>query len=1083
MCGEIIESTIRAIPATGNHTFGDWVETTPPSVIADGVKMQTCSVCDQKNYGSITKTEATVQTWTAAATGKYSNSKEFSEIQNGKHFYPTADNKDGNDLLVEYSLLWNDTLLNLDPAANKGPYVTTKITDAKGAHDNNLTWWSLTNNVKDSWCKFAGGFEAGNLQRVAPDGATYTPLGMCAGDGDFDAYPNIGGADQDNPEYGWHRFGLRFHQEVTNESVVRAGGTAVYEFAITLYFDGVPVSKLVGNTTADQKVPATGNYLFTAEYDETDGIKYKDNPELDRTVYAILVNTMVAKADTVAYWADADYFYTCGKDFVQKVAPANDPQDAATITLAEGVTKTAKAWYKLIDSVAPHDHVYNVDAEVTKAATLLANGTKVMKCAYCDATQEVDYAYYPEVHKWNQDARNRYSPAQTTLGEVRGDKHFYEEGNDLLIEYSFLWNETTANLRGDKNPYIDTRFESAKDGDGKNVIYWSPAANIGYSDCAYAGGFEFGGISINEDDNPYPKFTRMTWDADQNKYVEKASAVGTTINDFPNIGGENNGGGTEQVNDLYGWHRISIRYRNEVTNKDALIADTTAGATPAEYNLEMWVYIDGKLVVHAYNLDLIANNGDDRKLFSARSDGQGGIVYTENDALVLNPVCLNTKQAKNDKTVYYSVADISMTVGANFVQKVGRIDNPTAAELQADPTHKVTSTMWYTIVCDEHVWDNNFTETAATILNDGEKVDHCSVCGIARKQAIPFELSVYNSKSPSGYAYASGDYIFLTKSVADISGANKSFHPTATDADGNDLWFEYSFLWNDTLSNWDQARSEMMLFGFRNTSNKYRDFYYLYTRDNEYHKTNNPQGYFTSGDCPYKGHIDYSTYLGNLSYNCAIDLTSEGNGIGLYKAGWDEPITRNSSPCLYDAENQTTGGWHRIGVRFHQEAEVDNAKGGVVYTGYTELYIDGVKVWKVLTDMQGYWKNSKWNESAGYGDNGKADLKWNDLLLWYAKTELDTNDVAEEWTLVNGLYYKDNDTMKVQARLDRVALSTDAVYVAVDDIHWTCGDGFVRDVEPVATPAAKTVILDNKGTEDTADDVTASGAIFFQYAD
>ena len=146
VCGEIIESTIRAIPATGNHTFGDWVETTPPSVIADGVKMQTCSVCDQKNYGSITKTEATVQTWTAAATGKYSSSKTFEEIQGGKHFYPTADNKDGNDLLVEYSLLWNDTLLNLEPGTDgaTSPRVTTSITDGNGENNNDMTWWSLT---------------------------------------------------------------------------------------------------------------------------------------------------------------------------------------------------------------------------------------------------------------------------------------------------------------------------------------------------------------------------------------------------------------------------------------------------------------------------------------------------------------------------------------------------------------------------------------------------------------------------------------------------------------------------------------------------------------------------------------------------------------------------------------------------------------------------------------------------------------------------------------------------------------------------------------------------------------------------
>ena len=85
---------------------------------------------------------------------------------------------------------------------------------------------------------------------------------------------------------------------------------------------------------------------------------------------------------------------------------------------------------------------------------------------------------------------------------------------------------------------------------------------------------------------------------------------------------------------------------------------------------------------------------------------------------------------------------------------------------------------------------------------------------------------------------------------------------------------------------------------------------------------------------------------------------------------------------------------------------------------------------------------------------------------------------------MNGLYYKDNDTMRVQARLDKVAQSTNAVYVAVDEVYWTCGDGFVFNAEQVATPAARTITLDNKGTyEDASDDLTASGAIFFNFVD
>ena len=359
-------------------------------------------------------------------------------------------------------------------------------------------------------------------------------------------------------------------------------------------------------------------------------------------------------------------------------------------------------------------------------------------------------------------------------------------------------------------------------------------------------------------------------------------------------------------------------------------------------------------------------------------------------------------------------------------------------------------------------WNVTVEPTLDTI---GERQGTCTLCHEPQVEA--YALPIYNSKAFVG-PYASGNSIVFSKTVGEISGADKTFHPTSTDPDGNDLWIEYSFLWNDTLANWNQAKSEMSLAAFKNDNGSYRHFYYLYTNDGQ------------SADCPYKGHFDYSTYLGDLSYNCAFDLTSEGNGIGLYKAGWDSPLTRASSPYVYDEDSMTTGGWHRIGVRFHQESEIDDAKGGIVYTGYSELYVDGVKVWKVRTDMQGYWKNSKWNQLAGYAGKGKADLKSNDLLLWYAKTELDENDVAEEWTLYNGVYYKDHDDMIVYGSLANYAGSTTAAYASLYDVNWTCGDGFVRTVTPVATPAERTITLDDMGTEDAEDDLIVSAAIFYE---
>ncbi|MBP5348785.1 MAG: hypothetical protein J6Z13_00320, partial [Clostridia bacterium] len=326
-------------------------------------------------------------------------------------------------------------------------------------------------------------------------------------------------------------------------------------------------------------------------------------------------------------------------------------------------------------TVGAHDHDWDGDFTVVKAATLLADGVKVEHCTVCGMDRPAAAEFEPDVRTFTSSTTGSYSPISASIGTIRGNKHFYEAGNDLLIEYSFLWNESTLNLRGDKNPFIDTRFIDT------NIIYWSPVSGISYSDCQYPGGFEYGGIDLDMPDNPYPGFN--------------SGANGTDDNTvYPNIGGYNNGGGTEQTNDLYGWHRVSIRYRNELTNKDALMADGTPGATPATYNLEMWVYVDGVLVIHAYQTDL-SKESEDRKLFSAESDGNGGIVYTENDSLILKPVYLNSKQATGGKNVYYSVADINVTVGTDFVQNVRRVNSPAPATLEVETGVFVTSTMWY----------------------------------------------------------------------------------------------------------------------------------------------------------------------------------------------------------------------------------------------------------------------------------------------------------------------------------------------------------------------------------------------------
>lgn len=418
--------------------------------------------------------------------------------------------------------------------------------------------------------------------------------------------------------------------------------------------------------------------------------------------------------------------------------------------------------------------------------------------------------------------------------------------------------------------------------------------------------------------------------------------------------------------------------------------------------------------------------------------------------------------------------------------------SPTAPATTATPTEPATEEETEP-VCEHVPEDDFFIETAATCIATGSKVKLCAKCGDPleeTREVIPvdlkahkvnewvtdvptllkpvgsekgtctlceqeinnelnWELEVYDSMDPSG-KYADGNAFRYNKKFGDIRG-DKSFAPTEDDLDGNDLWFEYSFLWNDSLQYRDNPDNfaEIRIFGFRDTNNwsNYRGFYYLYLLDDD----GKGGAFNTSGDCPWKGHIDFSTYLTSADVNCVIDLTSEGNTlngkpIGKYIAGWG--AGRDDSPYLYDANYQTLGGWHRLGYHYHQEAAIDGDK--VVYTGYTELYIDGVKCWKVLANLQPTHADS---------------LVTHNLLLWTA--EIDPEDNTK-------LIYTHNDTAAVEFRIDNIISSSQSVYICVDDFQATCGDGFAVDVVRVENPTETTITL--------AEGVTASGAMYFAAA-
>ena len=322
----------------------------------------------------------------------------------------------------------------------------------------------------------------------------------------------------------------------------------------------------------------------------------------------------------------------------------------------------------------------------TDAPTLLKpTGSRSGICTYCEAPIEEELTFEHDVRTFTTSS-GKYSPSSATLGQIRGDKHYYPtdanpEGLDLLVEYSILWNETLLNLDVSNNrmPTIDTRFAPGSAGTSGNsgIVRWELASDTTseWCTCKYAGGFEVAAFETSEADSPYPRF---------------GLKEGVDATAYPNIGGANLGDGQPHGDTQWGWHRVSIRYREEVTN----VNEVKTGAA-ATYKLQVWVYIDGTLVLHNSGTDhKWGGDGSDRKLFSAASDGEGGIRYTENDALYLHGAFLDSTKMKEGKG-YFEIADYSVTVGTDFVQNVRKVTNPVATTLTVEEGVTVPSTMWY----------------------------------------------------------------------------------------------------------------------------------------------------------------------------------------------------------------------------------------------------------------------------------------------------------------------------------------------------------------------------------------------------
>ena len=364
-CGAELERV--PIPVDPNaHKVEEWTITKESTLFdGEGTMEGICVYCEtpiQKTYSATVERKYTTEPIDDADRLFYEQNIYSELLKEGEiHFYPTDDDPDGKDLYVEYSFLWNATFANLGGKDVGGdhPIIDTRIdtgTRDKGK-GNDLTWMSLKNGASGSDCPFAGGFEYGSLRTVeaGPAGmSTAKSDNKCHGS-EYADFPNIGGTDQGNPEWGWHRVGVRFHQELTNEDALKADSTpgateATYYYYVETYIDGVLVSRLSNAATAEFGSSTSfnddkgDNRLFSAQSDGNGGITYEDIASGCHImgIRAPFFNTEKG----VAYLVFADYYATAGNGFVQTVTRVDSPV-AATYTTADGTDIPAPIYYTL----------------------------------------------------------------------------------------------------------------------------------------------------------------------------------------------------------------------------------------------------------------------------------------------------------------------------------------------------------------------------------------------------------------------------------------------------------------------------------------------------------------------------------------------------------------------------------------------------------------------------------------------------------------------------------------------------------------------------------------------------------------
>ena len=738
-CGALIEGSTVKIPVDPEaHVINEWVEDDVSLLNPTGTKTGHCTACERDIVEDIAY-EPVIWNANDKTSGNAVDKRLYSKIRGEDHFYPTETNPNGNDLLIEFSILYNETL-------SHGTGWTFDITVGDGSDFVNL---KLEESANARYGTVVGGFSA--RDRNDGKGAILSTPSAAAIEADPNAkYPSIG-------DYGWHRVAVRVHQEadIVDDAVAYTyTGEAYLDGNLILAFD---LSKWAAGTP--------GVLLYTAKI-EDGNLVYTDNDAANSwgeiAIYDFYKGTNI-------YCAIADTYMTCGQDFLQPVVAVADPADAM-FTVAEGIELPAKMWY-----TAPHDHVaaaeytidtpatcttagsksyhctvcgaiiadtvtpveptgdahvpaaeftvdtpatctalgsrskhctvcgeiiaetvepvsmlahtpatdYTVDVAATCSAagskskhctecnaiiaetveaiaidpnahvvtdwtttvepTLLADGSKNGDCTLCGANVVKAVAYVPTVLKSSDKSKGTWD-VRPTFATIQGEQHFYPDpsngnlGNDLLIEFSILWNDTMATVYGS-----GSTFDIGVN-DGSDI------ANIDLQSATS------GNFSAKERTGTTYVFPTEPEDR------------------HPNIGSN-------------GWHRVGVRVHQEA----AIVADAV------QYTYLITIYLDGEMILK-YDSSAWATSTPGALLFTATIE-DGDLVYADNAnaSAKANITIVNYYKGSGN---YLVIADEYMTCGTDFVQQVEAVADPAAATFSPAEGVELSAAMYYQAKAD-----------------------------------------------------------------------------------------------------------------------------------------------------------------------------------------------------------------------------------------------------------------------------------------------------------------------------------------------------------------------------------------------